>query len=112
MNAEIKTETANDAAPVPTGSAEAGDTQRAFSEAISTAERTLTEAAKAAERALREGIDLLRARSKTYRETADVQFESAQQFVVDKVKERPVTAALSGLGIGLVLGLLLSNRSR
>ena len=112
MNADIQTETANDAAPVQTGSAETGDTQRAFSEAISTAERTLTEAAKAAERALREGIELLRARSKAYRETADVQFGSAQQFVVDKVMERPVTAALSGLGIGLVLGLLLSNRSR
>ncbi len=112
MSADIQTETANDSAPVQTGSTEAADSQRAFADAISTAERTLTDAAKAAERALREGIELLRARSRTYRETADVQFESAQQFVLDKVKERPVTAALSGLGIGIVLGLLLSNRSR
>jgi ElaB/YqjD/DUF883 family membrane-anchored ribosome-binding protein len=29
-----------------------------------------------------------------------------------RVKDRPVTATLTGLGIGLLIGLLLSNRPK
>ncbi len=35
-----------------------------------------------------------------------------QRYVVERVKERPVTATLAGLGVGLLLGLLLANRSQ
>jgi len=38
--------------------------------------------------------------------------EEAQRYVMERVKERPMTATLAGLGVGVLIGLLLSNRSR
>jgi ElaB/YqjD/DUF883 family membrane-anchored ribosome-binding protein len=84
--------------------------QKAFREALATAEQTITEAAKRAEKALKEGVETLRAQTKTYRDTAGQQAEEAQRYVLERVKERPVTATLTGLGVGVLLGLLLSNR--
>lgn len=86
--------------------------QRAFAEALQVAERTLAEATRKAERALREGVEALRLHSRTYADTAGAQVEEAQRYVVERVKERPLTATLAGLGVGLLLGLLLSNRSK
>ena len=34
----------------------------------------------------------------------------ASQLVVDKIKERPVTAAVAAMGVGLIVGLLLTRR--
>jgi ElaB/YqjD/DUF883 family membrane-anchored ribosome-binding protein len=86
--------------------------ERAFSEAVSAAERTLNEAAKTAEKVLKEGVETLRAQTRTYTDTASQQLEDAQRYVVERVKERPLTATFAGLGVGLLLGLLLSNRSK
>lgn len=86
--------------------------QKAFADAIRAAERSLGEAAKTAERVLREGVETLRAQTRVYGETAGQQVEDAQRYVVERVKERPMTATLAGLGVGLLLGLLLSNRSK
>ncbi len=86
---------------------------KAFNEALANAEKTITEAAKKAEKALREGVETLRAHTKTYTDTAGQQAEEAQRYVLERVKERPVTATLTGLGVGVLLGLLLSsNRGR
>ena len=38
--------------------------------------------------------------------------DDAQRYVVERVKERPVTAALAGLGLGFLLGVLLSSRGK
>ena len=43
-------------------------------------------------------------------DNAGEQFEVAQRYVVDRVKERPVTATLAGIGVGLLIGLLLAGR--
>lgn len=87
--------------------------QKALNDALATAQQKINETAKIAEKALREGAENLRVQTKVYRENAGQQLDDAQRYVVDKVKERPVTAALAGLGVGLVLGLLLSpNRDR
>src|SRR5438477_7592432 len=72
--------------------------ERSFSEAMSAAEKTLAEATKSAEKAFREGVEALRAQTKTYRDTAGEQFDEAQKYLVERVKERPMTAALTGLG--------------
>ena len=84
--------------------------ERSFQEAVDAAERKITEAARRAEQVLREGVDNLRSHSREYGETATQQFDEAQRYVVERVKERPLTATVAGLGIGLVIGLLLSNR--
>lgn len=82
------------------------------SEALATAQAKLTETAKAAQDALKTQADALMVRTKAYRENAGQQFNDAQEYLVERIKERPVTAAFTGLGVGLILGLLLSNRDR
>ncbi len=85
--------------------------QKSLNDAIDLAERNLNEAAKRVEKVLREGVEQLKAQTQPYRETAGQQLDEAQKYVVERVKERPVTATLAGLGVGLLLGLLLANRS-
>jgi ElaB/YqjD/DUF883 family membrane-anchored ribosome-binding protein len=84
--------------------------QARLNEAIDAAERGIREAAKRIERALRDGVGTLREQSGPYREQASQQFDEAQKYVLDRVKERPLTATLAGLGVGLLLGLLLASR--
>jgi len=82
--------------------------ERSFDEA----KISLTEAAKRVEQSLLDGFDTLRAQSRTYSDTAGQQLEEAQRYVSERVKERPITATLAGLGVGLLVGLLLAGGSR
>ena len=114
------TSAASDTASVEDAAAKAADAisaateqgKQSLQEALAHAERTISDAVKTAERALRDGIEKLREQSKPMAENAGQQFDEAQRYVTERVKERPMTAVLAGVGIGLVLGLLLSNRSR
>jgi ElaB/YqjD/DUF883 family membrane-anchored ribosome-binding protein len=83
--------------------------QRAFKDAMAQAERRLGDAAKTAERVLKEGVDALRAHTRSYTDNAGQHVDEAQRYVLERVKERPLTATLAGLGVGLLLGLLLST---
>ncbi|WP_245863788.1 hypothetical protein [Caulobacter mirabilis] len=85
--------------------------ERSFVEAADAARERLTEAAHRTEAAVREGLETLRAQSRAYADTAGEQFDQAQRYVVERVKERPVTATLAGVGVGLLIGLLLASRS-
>jgi len=86
--------------------------QKAVDDALDLAERSLNEAAKRLEKVLREGVEQLKAQTATYRENAGQQFDEAQKYVLEKVKERPVTATLAGLCVGMMLGMMLANRSK
>lgn len=86
--------------------------ERSFTEAMTAAEKTLAEATKSAEKVFREGLEALRSQSRVYTDNAGERVDEAQKYIVERVKERPVTAALTGLGVGLLLGLLLSSRDR
>ena len=115
MPAETTTNAVDEAAEASTSAknasgAEAG--QRSFADALSLAERSLNEASRRMEKALREGVEALRVQTQPYRENAGQQFDEAQQYVLARVKERPVTATIAGLGVGLLLGLLLANRNK
>jgi ElaB/YqjD/DUF883 family membrane-anchored ribosome-binding protein len=85
--------------------------QERINDALDMAERNLNEAAKRVEKVLREGVEALKVQTQPYRDNAGAQLDEAQKYVLERVKERPVTATLAGLGVGLLLGLLLSNRS-
>jgi len=84
--------------------------QKNLNEALDSAERVIREAARRMEKVVREGVETLREQADPYRDMAGQQFDEAQKYVVERVKERPVTATLAGLGVGLLLGLLLANR--
>ncbi len=90
----------------------ADHSQKAIADVAAAAERGIAEAARTAERALRDGLETLRAQAKTYTHEAGDNVDVAQRYVLKRVKERPVTATLTGLGIGLLIGLLLSNRPK
>jgi ElaB/YqjD/DUF883 family membrane-anchored ribosome-binding protein len=75
------------------------------------AQRSFSDAAKRIERAVAEGIEQLRAQTRAYSDTAGEQLDQAQQYVTERVKERPLVATGAALGVGVLIGLLLSAAS-
>jgi ElaB/YqjD/DUF883 family membrane-anchored ribosome-binding protein len=73
------------------------------------AERSFAEAAKRFEKVVAEGLEQVRAQSRTYADNAGQQLDEAQRYVVERVKEKPLVAAGAALGVGLLLGMLLSS---
>jgi ElaB/YqjD/DUF883 family membrane-anchored ribosome-binding protein len=106
-----ETESLEDAATKATDAISAATEKgrQTLQEALAHAEQTISDTVKAAERALREGLEKLREQSKPLADNAGQQIDDAQRYVTERVKERPITAVLAGVGMGLVLGLLLSN---
>jgi len=86
--------------------------ERAFKDGLAEAERTMTETAKAAERVIRQGIEIVRAQTRAYSTDPAQTVEEAQRYILERIKERPVTATLAGLGVGFLLGLMISGRGR
>jgi ElaB/YqjD/DUF883 family membrane-anchored ribosome-binding protein len=62
--------------------------------------------------AVQEGIEQLRAQSRTYADSAGQQIDQASQYMTERVKERPLAATGAALGIGVLIGLLLSSSRR
>jgi hypothetical protein len=60
----------------------------------------------------REGLKALGAQSKPLIDNAEDQLEAAQKAVSDQVRNRPLTATAMALGVGVVIGLLLSSGRR
>jgi len=83
--------------------------ERSFAEAANAAKASFADAAKRLEKNLVDSFDTLRAQSRTYTDTAGQQLEDAQKYVSERVRERPITATLAGLGVGVLLGLLLAG---
>jgi len=65
-----------------------------------------------AQEALNTGLDTARYQALQARDYAGQQIGSAQAYLTDRIVERPVTAALTALGVGVVLGMLLSGGRR
>jgi ElaB/YqjD/DUF883 family membrane-anchored ribosome-binding protein len=83
--------------------------ERSFAEAADAARASLTEAARRVEKSVTEGFETLRAQSRTYTDTAGQQIEDAQRYASERIRERPITATLAGLGVGVLIGLLISG---
>ena len=54
----------------------------------------------------------LRDQGREAAEAAGDQLEDARAFMVDRVQERPLTATLAALGVGFLLGALISGSRR
>ena len=73
------------------------------------AQRSFSEAAKKFEKVVAEGLEQIRAQSRTYADNAGEHIDDAQRYVVERVKERPLVATGAALGVGLLIGLLLAS---
>jgi ElaB/YqjD/DUF883 family membrane-anchored ribosome-binding protein len=92
---------------------EAASAARAnLSDAAASAKANLSDAAKRIEASLTQGLETLRAQTRTYTDTAGQSVDEASRYASERIRERPITATLAGLGVGVLLGLLLAgNRS-
>jgi len=73
------------------------------------AQRTFADARKRIEQAVQDGLEQLKAQSRTYADNASQQMDQAQQYVTERVRERPLAATGAALGVGVLIGLLLSS---
>lgn len=106
------------------GARAAGDHgQAAVADALGAAEKLINEAASHAEKILKDSLNRLRSQTgaygdraksytRDYTEKAADQWDDAQSYMLERVKDRPLTAALAGLGAGVLIGLLLANRPK
>lgn len=72
------------------------------------AQRTFADARARIEQAVQDGLERLRTQSRVYADTAGEQMDQAQQYVTERVRERPLAAIGAALGVGVLVGLLLS----
>ena len=59
-----------------------------------------------------ERVVQIRGQGKEAAAVAGDQLEDARAYMVDRVQERPLTATFAALGVGFLLGLLLSGSRR
>lgn len=85
-------------------------------EAANAADKTIKDAEKSLrtlvdrlERIVQDVMDIAKSRSKVYADTAGEQIETAQKYVTERVQERPLTATVAALGVGVLIGLLMSS---
>lgn len=76
------------------------------------AQRTFNEARQRIEKVVQDGLEQLRTQSRVYTDNAGQQLEVAQQYVTERVRERPLAATGAALGVGVLIGLLLSAGRR
>jgi ElaB/YqjD/DUF883 family membrane-anchored ribosome-binding protein len=76
------------------------------------AQRVFSEARGKIQQAVQDGLEQIRVQSRTYADTAGQQVEQAQQYVTERVRERPLAATGAALGVGVLIGLLLSSGRR
>lgn len=78
----------------------------------SEAQRTFAEVRGRIEQVVQDGLEQIRAQSRTYADNAGQQLDQAQQYVTERVRERPLAATGAALGVGVLIGLLLSSGRR
>lgn len=103
-------------ANAPADTAAAGDAAASLAESAqkltAEAQRSLAEATKRIEKTVAEGIEQIRAQSRTYADTAGQQLDEAQRYVTERVREKPLQSTGVALGVGILIGLLLAGGRR
>ncbi len=84
----------------------------AADETIQGAEKRIHALALRLEKAVQEGLELIRSQGRTYADTASEQLDTAQRYVTEQVQERPLASTFAALGLGVLLGVVLSSRKR
>ncbi|CAN7188076.1 hypothetical protein LJR219_000419 [Phenylobacterium sp. LjRoot219] len=76
------------------------------------AQRVFSEYRGKIQQAVQDGLEQFRAQSRTYADSAGEQFDHAQQYMTERVRERPLAATGAALGLGVLIGLLLASGRR
>jgi ElaB/YqjD/DUF883 family membrane-anchored ribosome-binding protein len=76
------------------------------------AQRAFAEARGKIQQAVQDGLEQIRTQSRVYADNASQQMEQAQQYVTERVRERPLAATGAAFGLGILVGLLLSSGRR
>jgi ElaB/YqjD/DUF883 family membrane-anchored ribosome-binding protein len=71
------------------------------------AKQRVADLAHDAQRVAGERFGMVRDSARTYADGAVDQFGNARTYAVDRIQDKPVTAVLAVLGVGVVLGVLL-----
>jgi ElaB/YqjD/DUF883 family membrane-anchored ribosome-binding protein len=79
---------------------------------IKDAEKNINDMTERAQRTIQEGLETLRVQARAYADTAGDSIDVAQRYVAEKVQERPLTATFAALGVGVLIGVLLSGGRR
>jgi ElaB/YqjD/DUF883 family membrane-anchored ribosome-binding protein len=80
--------------------------------AVEIGRQAIPEVADIARVALDEQVDRLKIRGQEAADVAVDQVEIARELIIAQVRERPIASALAAVGVGVVLGALLSGRRR
>jgi ElaB/YqjD/DUF883 family membrane-anchored ribosome-binding protein len=76
-------------------------------------DQAIDEFKERAQSVAQETLDTLRTRARPYVDTAGARFADAERYVVERVQKQPLTTTLAALGVGVLIGLVLSSgRSR
>lgn len=88
------------------------DARKATAEAAADTARALNDLARRAGSAVQDRFDDLGVDPRDYTDYAGKRLDEAQTYLVDRINERPVPAALAALALGVALGMLLSGHRR
>jgi ElaB/YqjD/DUF883 family membrane-anchored ribosome-binding protein len=76
------------------------------------AQKAITDAAKRIEAAVQQGLEQVRAQSRVYADVATEQLDEASRLASEQIRARPLAATGLALGLGVLIGLLLSSGRR
>lgn len=89
------------------------DTATATAARISAdAQKTVADAAKRIEAAVQQGLEQVRTQSRVYADVAGEQLDEASRLASEQIRARPLAATGLALGVGVLIGLLLSAGRR
>lgn len=88
------------------------EARKATADAAAQTGRAINDIARRAGSAVQERFDELGVDPREYSDYAGQKAQDAQQYLVDRINERPVPAALAALGLGVIVGMLLSGSRR
>ncbi len=76
------------------------------------AQKAVTDAAKRIEAVVQQGLEQVRAQSRVYADVATEQLDEASRLASEQIRARPLAATGLALGVGVLIGLLLSSGRR
>ncbi len=74
------------------------------------AQKAIADAAKRIEVVVQQGLEQVRAQSRVYADVASEQLDEATRAASEQIRARPLAATGAALGLGVLIGMLLSSR--